>query len=310
MFGSALGPAAWEHSLQDAVWSEAIVRDIVALVPEWVAILLGVLSHLGSVWFVVPAVVGAFLLHRTARSAAWLGIVGGAYGSMIAVKALFSIDRPDVAPPVVPETLHPVVRAVYAPSVEIGTTAFPSGHVLIAVVVWGLFVVESGRSTATARLAAATVAVLLVGIARVALGVHYPIDVLGGLVVGACYLLAVTWLLSRVRDRATVAFSVGVGTAWLGTLSWGDPLPALLLGGLVGGLLGGQWIRWKERRRRNRFAVGGALVCGLSAAAVVTTVGFALLLVGVVGGLLVVGGSLSGTDADRFRRSDGVPGVD
>jgi membrane-associated phospholipid phosphatase len=95
-----------------------------------------------------------------------------------AIATLYLRARPFVAHP---ELLHDVLR--------LDPQSFPSGHTLVAATLtfslwmsgmkklgWALFVVT-----------------LLVAFGRVAIGVHYPSDVLGGLVFG----LFVTWFLHR-----------------------------------------------------------------------------------------------------------------
>lgn len=297
-------------SIDGVVFSEEVVQRVVDFVPESLAIVLGVLSHLGSVWFVVPAVLAAFFVHRSERSTAWLGIVGGAYGYMIAVKSLFTIDRPAVSPPVEPDAIHPVARVVYEPSVEIATTAFPSGHVAIAVVVWGLFVLESDLGTDSLRVGAAISAVLLVSLARIGLGVHYPIDVLAGLLAGLVYLLAVSGFIDRVQKRATVAFAIGIVGAWLGSALRVDPLPVLLFGGLIGGLLG--WLLVHRSRLDDRDRIAGVLAVAAcpTVLPVVSTAGSTLLLVGLVAGGVIVFVPLSLTSSVGSMRIESVAEAD
>jgi undecaprenyl-diphosphatase len=72
--------------------------------------------------------------------------------------------------------------------------SFPSGHTLNAVTLAGLSAWLIGRRSGEWRRVAFDVAVglwvVLVGLSRVYLGVHYPSDVLASLAVGSLYLLA------------------------------------------------------------------------------------------------------------------------
>ena len=67
--------------------------------------------------------------------------------------------------------------------------SFPSGHAVVAVVVYGTLAYLVVRLEPTARMRRATLAgagglILLIGISRVYLGVHYPSDVLAGYLAG------------------------------------------------------------------------------------------------------------------------------
>lgn len=80
--------------------------------------------------------------------------------------------------------------------------SFPSGHVIRAVVVYGLlaFVVRRMATSARARALAvplAIVAIVLVSFDRIYLDVHWESDVIGGLILGAIALLAGTVWLDR-----------------------------------------------------------------------------------------------------------------
>lgn len=272
-------PVSSESRQLHGIWSDEVVREIVGVVPDPVGILLGVLSHFGSVWFVVPAVLAAFLVVRTERATAWLGVVGGGYGVMIVTKSLFAIERPTVDPPVAAESLHPVLRFVYEPSVEIATSTFPSGHALIATVLWGLFVLESNRFTRPRRVAIATAAVALAGATRVALGVHYPIDVVAGVLVGAVYLGSVVAVLKRVRQPALVALGIGAGSAWLGAVYTGEVNAVLLCGCLFGALFA--WLLVENAPRGRLIQTG-------------TVVSMLLVLVGLFVGLPAAGICVAG----------------
>lgn len=85
--------------------------------------------------------------------------------------------------------------------------SFPSGHVIRAVVTYGLiaFVVRRMASSAAARALAVPVAIgliVLVAFDRIYLDVHWESDVIGGLILGAIALLAGTvWLDRPIRPE-------------------------------------------------------------------------------------------------------------
>jgi undecaprenyl-diphosphatase len=81
--------------------------------------------------------------------------------------------------------------------------AFPSGHVvrataLVAVLAW---LMAPPRFRLAPAVALASVAGLLMGYARVALGVHWPTDVLGGLLLGLAWFAFTAWLVDRAQQR-------------------------------------------------------------------------------------------------------------
>ncbi|GLF95347.1 phosphatase PAP2 family protein [Streptomyces yaizuensis] len=88
--------------------------------------------------------------------------------------------------------------------------AFPSGHAMTATVVCGLLLwvaVELGASRRWLRpaVAVAVVSVVGVGLTRLYLGVHWPSDVLGGWLMGACWVLCAITLYERYgagRERS------------------------------------------------------------------------------------------------------------
>jgi undecaprenyl-diphosphatase len=136
----------------------------------------------------VAAVALAAGARRTAAVVAsgWLASALGAQ----ALKLLFARARPSF-----PYTL----AALPSP-------AFPSGHAMNAVIVWGLLAVVAARRFPAARrvaIAAAGLLAVAAGLSRVYLGVHWPSDVLGGWAAGAAILAPLAAALpgaARARD--------------------------------------------------------------------------------------------------------------
>lgn len=87
---------------------------------------------------------------------------------------------------------------------ELAGNSFPSGHVLRAVVVYGLlaFVIRRLATSPRLRSLASVIAVVIVALVsfdRLYLDVHWESDVIGGLLLGAIALLAGTIWLDRPR---------------------------------------------------------------------------------------------------------------
>ncbi|MDG5819103.1 phosphatase PAP2 family protein [Natronococcus sp. A-GB7] len=283
------------------MWFEsAQVETVRDAFPEWLAFLVAFLSHLGSVWFVAPAVVLAFWYLDPRRFASWIGIVLGCYAVMIGLKGFFETPRPGVDPAVAVESLPLPVAVVYAPAVEISTSSFPSGHAMAAVVIWTMLALELDVGTRRQRVATATAVVGLVSLSRVVVGVHFPIDVVVGTLVGLGYVAAMLAIRSRMRTRGnhaatTAVFAVSVVLSLLALVTDGRVDTAALLGGSVGSVLAWRYATpprepWDRTLRGSLPAVlGTGLLGGIALTLLVVDGHLVWFLVGLVGGAVVVG---------------------
>ncbi|WP_108483314.1 phosphatase PAP2 family protein [Oceaniglobus ichthyenteri] len=169
-------------------WIEELGRDITAL------------GGTGVLTFLTLAVSGFLWLRGERRSMVFLLLsVGTGIALSTALKLGFDRPRPDLVP-------HG--SAVY-------TASFPSGHSLMAALVYLTLAVLVMRTVKQRRMRAylaflAVLVVVSVGISRVYMGVHWPTDVLAGWTVGAgwaifCALVA-TWLERRGQIDPEVPF--------------------------------------------------------------------------------------------------------
>ncbi|MFG1951192.1 phosphatase PAP2 family protein [Micromonospora sp. NPDC048830] len=183
-----------------AAWFNALVAPHHALVTVLQAV-----TDLGGrpvlIWLVSVAVVG-LLIRRQARLAVYL-IVAGAGGLILdpSLKTLVGRLRPVVDVPV-----------ASAPG-----NSFPSGHALGSFVAYGalLLVFLPAMAPRWRRPAIALVAVLVavVGLTRIALGVHFVSDVLGGWLLGAAWLGVTAYafrLWRRERGRPVPPLTEGL----------------------------------------------------------------------------------------------------
>jgi membrane-associated phospholipid phosphatase len=88
-----------------------------------------------------------------------------------------------------------------------GLHSFPSGHAVLTVAIYGLVAYLWARASRhwlerAAAIALCVVLTALVGLARLALGAHWPSDVLGGAVIGLAWLVTVILALRRAERVA------------------------------------------------------------------------------------------------------------
>jgi undecaprenyl-diphosphatase len=161
--------------------------------PRWLAEMGRDITALGgvAVLTLITLLVTAFMALRRLWHAAWLLLAAVGSGILVStvLKAAFERPRPDLVP-----------HGSY-----VSTASFPSGHSMMAAVVYltlGALLarVEPDRRVKVFILTAAVLLALLVGVSRVYLGVHWPTDVLAGWTVGAGWAL-LFWLVARALQR-------------------------------------------------------------------------------------------------------------
>ena len=155
-------------------WLDGVVAALAF--PDGVVAVFSVLTVLGDVWTYVVACAALFVLgfrYARLRGFAECLFVAVAVGSLVSrcLKVLFGRARPFVSDEAGVFTLW---------SYEFAYTSFPSGHSVVAAV----FAVALVRFF-PALLPVALVVALVVGMSRVALGVHFVSDVVMGWYVGA-----------------------------------------------------------------------------------------------------------------------------
>jgi undecaprenyl-diphosphatase len=160
---------------------------------ETILIVLGEFGRSILVFIVLELVVWLGLRRQWREIVALLAVACGAF-------ALNEVVRHALAAPRIP---------LHAPFVPIRDTGFPSGHAMMATVLYGLLLWAAfPRIPRELRLVAAVSTVclvLLVGYTRMFFGDHYLSDVLGGYTLGMSWLAAciamLSWLGIRWRGR-------------------------------------------------------------------------------------------------------------
>lgn len=212
-----------------------VTEQVRAVVPEWSVPLFELAAMFGDELLVI----GVLLLYAgtnaygsfrrgdetllSDRTAFVLAVVLGGLALTLLLKTAFGFSRP-------PAELQAVPRE---------SEGFPSGHTMAATVLWMALALWTTRSTVRRRLAGASVLIAVVAFSRLALGVHYLVDVLASVVFGVGYLVLAAILTDRDPAKA---FS---GAALLGTVALvvtgGSTDGVLAFVGCVGGAAG-WWI--------------------------------------------------------------------
>ncbi|MEH7613670.1 phosphatase PAP2 family protein, partial [Gottfriedia acidiceleris] len=90
--------------------------------------------------------------------------------------------------------------------IEISGYSFPSGHATNAMTVYGILTfilwrnirTKSGRSL---LIITSLIMILLIGISRIYLGVHFPSDVIAGYFTGGFWISTAIWYYQRYKER-------------------------------------------------------------------------------------------------------------
>ncbi|WP_068187998.1 phosphatase PAP2 family protein [Mycobacterium sp. UM_CSW] len=158
-------------------------REVAVKHPAWVRFWEVVSFVLGPVPLrVLGAVAAVVALARREVRAALVLLACAPLSGLVTTAAKALVNRPRPATMLVPAA----------------SSSFPSGHALeatSALLALLAFVLPMiGRAARRAAIALTALSLLLVGIARVALNVHYPSDVLAGWSLGYLYFLLCLWV--------------------------------------------------------------------------------------------------------------------
>ncbi len=182
---------------------------------------------------------------------------------LMTIKQITDVDRPYVA--------HPeAVTKLF----DEETQSFPSGHVTLSIAIWGAGVLYLGKLR---WLLSVAILALFMAWSRMYAGVHYPTDILGGVVLGVLVMVIVNPLVdvladlaqgtSRQTHVAAVVLASIVSLVMTSTSAEGAALAGLVLGMGMGLIVESWSIRFvidgATRQRILRYAVGIVLVVGV-----------------------------------------------
>jgi len=236
-----------------------VTEAVAGGVPDAFVVVLVALTTLGSTYVVTtvgPFVylfgdrVGAASRRNGARL---LAVTIGGLALVVLLKGAFAEPRP-------PESVMRIAE---------DGNGFPSGHATGSAAFYGGLAALLGVGSRLRRYAAGAGMILLVSFTRVALGVHYLVDVLAGMVVGVAFVGVV---LALTRRRVVYGFLLAVALASTAVGVLGPTTDAVAaLGGTLGALAG--WLVVDERSavdRAVRPVAGSLAVLAFGGAAAAT----------------------------------------
>lgn len=139
------------------------------------------------------------------------------------IKHIVARPRPDLWPPLE----------------HLKSASFPSGHVLVGTVVYGILTIYLAERDPKKRSLFYGIYILLlaaIGLSRIYLGVHWPTDVIGGYAIGAFVLAIMTWWYHKGGIARAVRIGIGLTALVLGIIGLLLPLiPGIPL--IIGGAL-------------------------------------------------------------------------
>ena len=185
-------------------WDVAMADRIHRLATPTGTQIFGWITRVGSpnsmTWMTIVICLLLLSSRRIVLAIVWIAAVAGGAGLEIILKSVVHRTRPEYA----------------GHYLAIGSYSFPSGHATlsflgVAMLLYTLIATQrlTERSTRIASIALGSIWVLLVGISRIYLGVHFPSDVLGGYTIAAAWFATCVTLTNLVSSRrhATVTSS-------------------------------------------------------------------------------------------------------
>lgn len=133
------------------------------------------------------------IFRRNAEGIFFAGVLAGSVLLNETIKQIFRRSRP---------AFHRII--------DIGGFSFPSGHSMAAFSLYGMLAFLLWRHIRSAAgrgllLFSSAAMILLIGVSRIYLGVHYPSDVAGGYLAGASWLFFSIWIGGKLKKDGTIS---------------------------------------------------------------------------------------------------------
>jgi membrane-associated phospholipid phosphatase len=170
-----------------------------------------VFTFLGTHQFLIPANLSLIAYFLFIKKHKWYSIkipaiALSSLGLMFLLKGLFDRERPSI-----PLLFH--AKGL----------SFPSGHALMSVTFYGLiiYIIFKGVKNPTLKWSLITLLIILImiiGMSRVYLRVHYATDVIAGYCIGFLWLVFTVWMLNKIEQQGKKKFNKVVEQPELSTV--------------------------------------------------------------------------------------------
>lgn len=210
-------------------------------IPEWLAVVIALITQLGDVWLLTLLVglVYWFATDDREDAVAIVGLTVAGLAALYGLKHAFGLPRPD-QPLVRLEHLPGMVQPLYAVTGTASGYGFPSGHAFMTTIVYLRLADFLSVRTRSQRYLAAGAIIVAVCFSRVALGVHYLVDVVAGVTFAVILLLAADGM--RVRwpyDHGTAVLGLAIFASGFTLAAFPPTADTVLLLGAALGAFGG-----------------------------------------------------------------------
>lgn len=171
---------------------QAIPNFIAGLRTEWLTAIMDKITILGEKYFIVALVLVIACIYYFKKNK---------YNAIMMCVNLFNIVVLNKGIKYVVRRERPINMLI-----EEDGFSFPSGHTMLSIGVYGLliyFIYKSNIKSSVKKLLITilTLIILIVGLSRLYLGVHYPTDVIGGYLITLAYLIVYVTVMVKIEKR-------------------------------------------------------------------------------------------------------------
>lgn len=171
------------------IFDDTVYHYVSKLINPTMTVITKIITTIGSAYIIIPVWIIAIIAFRKRKEAKYIFVN---LGLIFIVNQLLKmiIARPR------PEGYRIIEEAGYS---------FPSGHSMVSMAFYGLFIYliyanVKNKYLKWASIIALMVMIALIGLSRIYLGVHYASDVIAGFCISVCYLTIFTKTMGTIPN--------------------------------------------------------------------------------------------------------------